>query len=397
MSLGCRLFGVAGHDVPSVLAGGHACPVKHRRAAHGTDHRDADLIHRQVGQERGRGTQPLVRGHHRVPEIGRGAPDAADPRPDVPAHAVAIAHGWAVGHRLGALAAELVQAPAFLGTLITPAERELPELEVRSSFALVVDQRAVGEQRASTEIGRRQVPERQVVNDRGGQVDDVQRAARQRHEPRIRHHLADPAGTGRSPVRGGSTTVERARPNRDRSQRAVAHFARDLGQRPASDQAVGTSGGGRDGPLDDREVAVRVAVHRGRASQIGVRARRRHEVLVVLDRQDVQQHRGDRRIGRPQQRLRVAATRLAAQPDDRDPRRGLHGPGDPRAVGCRQGERRRHRRRELQERATGHPAPDQRGIQTVFAHHVSVTFLRRVGGNAGHCGGRDSTWGRPYR
>jgi hypothetical protein len=62
-------------------------------------------------------------------------------------------------------------------TLVAPISDELPGIEMGSSFAVVVNAFAVGEQGPAQSVHRRQGAEGEVVDHRRCQIDDVQRAA----------------------------------------------------------------------------------------------------------------------------------------------------------------------------------------------------------------------------
>ena len=299
---------------------------------------------------------------------------------DIPADTLAVTDRRAVGHGLGALAADLVQAPALLGPLVTPGQRELAELEERPALAPVVDEVRVGEERATHRVRRRELSEGEVVDDRGDEVLHVERAPGQRHQLPVSNQRTDPAGPGPAATGSRGPTIERARAHGQGGQGPVADLTDHVGDRAAALQTERTARARRDGPLDHGEVALRVTLHRVGAGQLGGGPRRREERLVVLHRQRLEQERSDGRIRRPQEGLRVAAAPLAADPDDRQAGGAGHGRGDPRRVAGWEREGGGHRRGELEERSAGHPPPHQCGVQPVLAHGVPLRFWRHRSG-----------------
>ena len=197
---------------------------------------------------------------HRVPEPGDRAADAAVAGLDRPARPVGEPDGRAVGEGLGALAAHLVEAPALLRPLVAPGHDELAELEVGAPLALVVDEAAVGEERPMRGVGRRPRLEGQVVDDRGGQVVDVDRAAGQVDQRgRPTRPSRDPDRPGRAAARRAGAPPSKAHEPTAIVARAPAQTSRTMSpEGPAADHAVRRRRrASRDGPLDDRDVAVR--------------------------------------------------------------------------------------------------------------------------------------------
>ncbi len=328
------------------------------------------MVGRDVGQERDDGRQAAVGRAHVVPEVGHRAAHAAVARADVPAGTLAIADRRAVGHGLGPLAADLVQAPALLRPFVPPGERELAELEERPALALVVDEVPVHGERPAHRVRGRHFAEREVVDDRRDQVLDVQGTAREGDQLPAPHEGSDTAGAGLASAGPRHPAIERARAHGQRCQGPGAHLADDVGDRPSADQAEGTAGTGRDATLDHGDVAVRITLHRVGAGQLGRGARRREERLVVLHRQRLEQQRGDGRVRGAKERLRVPAAALTADPDDGEAGSSGNRSSDSRRVAGWEREGGGHRRRELEERPTGHSPPHQCGVQPVLAHRV---------------------------
>ena len=156
-----RVDGDLGHHRSSSLAfwllvdraqlgadrGGHAVGGEHRRGA--ADDPGADPVRRGLHAESRHGRQAPIERRHRVPEVALGAADAAVSGAHRPARALVPAHHGAVVEGGWALAAHLVEAPAVAVPLVAPLLHELPRVEVGAALAVVVDARAVGEERAA--------------------------------------------------------------------------------------------------------------------------------------------------------------------------------------------------------------------------------------------------------
>ena len=164
------------------------------------------------------------------------------------------------------------------------------------------------------------------MDDHGREVDHVHRAARQRDAGSSRRR---PAGRHprRSAARRPPGPRRRRRRRRRRSwpaprRRPPARRRAPAGRPPGSRRRRRRPGwrprsrrysrsGSAPSPSSARDSAAVPAVARQR--------------LVVLDRERLEQHRGDRRVDGAQERLGVAAARLAADPDDRQARGRLDG------------------------------------------------------------------------
>ena len=86
-------------------------------------------------------------------------------------------------------------------------------------------------------------------------------------------------------------------------------------RRAPADRAVGAVGAGRDRALDHRDVGAGVG-RRGLGQRLlGLVAGRRHDRLVIVDRERVQDDVGNRRPRRAQERLGVAGAVLELEPD----------------------------------------------------------------------------------
>ncbi len=87
--------------------------------------------------------------------------------------------------------------------------------------------------------------------------------------------------------------------DRDRGRRVAADLAGDLEGRPAADRAVGAVGPGRDRALDDGDVLALVVLDGLGEVLLGLVAGGRHDRLVVVDREHVEDDLGDRRARSP--------------------------------------------------------------------------------------------------
>src|SRR5690242_6958919 len=104
--------------------------------------------------------QAPVEGRHRVPEVAFGAAEAGVAGADGPAGLVVPEEDGARREGLGALATDVVEAPAPPCAIVVEALDELTGVEVGAAVALIVNAGAVGEERAAVVIGDREPSER---------------------------------------------------------------------------------------------------------------------------------------------------------------------------------------------------------------------------------------------
>src|SRR5487761_2152771 len=233
-------------------------PVGGAQGSHDADETEPDLVGRHVHGEPGRVAQAAVERGHLVPEARHRAADAAVARLDRPARPVVEADRRAVGERLRALAAHLVEAPALAGARVAPRQHVLAGVEVGPPLALVVEELAVGEERTAHGVSGRQTVEREVVDDRRGEVLDVHRAPGEVDHLRPRDDIGDASCPGWPAVRRWQPAVECARSDRDGQERVVADLLHRGEEGLAAHQAVDPSVGQRDRPFHDRDVLARV-------------------------------------------------------------------------------------------------------------------------------------------
>ena len=136
--------------------------------------------------------------------------------------------------------------------------------------------------------------------------------------------------------------------------RSAGGVAQQVLRRAAADRAGARDAGGHR-TLDDHQVPA--PGHRVVAGLLRGPACRRHDRLVVVERDEPEQEIRGRRVAGPQERLGVTGAVLELEPHhDRRVHLGQCG-GDARREPFRQGERRDHRRAEGQE-----PPPAHAGI-----------------------------------
>jgi hypothetical protein len=170
---------------------------------------------------------------------------------------------------------------------------------VCAPLAAIVDRLAVGEERATQRIERGPALVRQVVDDQrcevlavrgaGGQVD-------QRAQPR--HRIRHAECTGRVRRRRRNPAEGRAGADRDGRCGRAAHLARDVECRrpPIVQQALPAPVGIEPPPR--RSAALLFDDSRERL--LGLVARRRHDRLVIVDREQVEHDSAA--VGRPARR-----------------------------------------------------------------------------------------------
>src|SRR5208337_4966741 len=91
---------------------------------------------------------------------------------------IAEQHDGAVGVGFRTFAAEFVQAVPLAVAFVAEFQREAARVEMGAALAVLVDEPAVGEQRAALAIDGRKLAEGQEVNDASEEVIWVRRAAR---------------------------------------------------------------------------------------------------------------------------------------------------------------------------------------------------------------------------
>src|SRR5487761_2064841 len=149
-------------------------------------------------------------------------------------------------------------ARALAGARVSPRQHVLAGVEVGPPLALVVEELAVGEERAAHGVSGRQTVEREVVDDRRGEVLDVHRAPGEVDHLRPRDDIGNAICPGWPAVRRWQPAVECARSDRDGQERVVADLLHRGEEGLAAHQAVDPSVGQRDRPFHDRDVLARV-------------------------------------------------------------------------------------------------------------------------------------------
>lgn len=204
--------------------------------------------------------------------------------------------------------------------------------------------------------------EREVVDEQRRQILDVRWTRRQidevLHAGRRVGHTQCAGGVGRG---RGNAAKCRAGPDRDGGGGVAADLARNADRRLSADRAIGAVGAGRNGALHHRDVAAGPLLDRFIPVFLGLAPRCRHDRLVVVHRQQVENHFGCRRAAGSQEGFGVPRAVLEFQPDQHRFLRLLNGRGNLRRHGIRQRECRRHRGAESHELASRHAAPLELG------------------------------------
>ncbi len=179
--------------------------------------------------------------------------------------------------------------------VVAPGLRELAGVEVAPARAGVVDALPVGEQRAAEAVPGRELPERQIVDDRRGEVVGVDRTTGQVDDLDPADDVFHPDRAGRVGAGGGDPTERRAGAGVDDPGRAAGSAPEYLLGRSAPDRARPRDAGGH-GALDHDQVpAPRHGLVPG---VLGVGAGRRHQRLVVVERNHSQDQVRDGWIAR---------------------------------------------------------------------------------------------------
>ena len=249
-------------------------------------------------------------------------------------------------------------------TLVTPFDGELPGVEMPAPRAGVVDALPVSEQRPPIAVRRRKLPECQIMDDGGGEVVGVDRAPRQVHDRHAADDILDPDRAGRVGVRVGDPAERRAGADVDDPGRAAGTRGQDVVGRSPADRA-GSADAGGNRALDDQQVPA--LGHCLVAGLLGGGACRRHQRLVIVERDQAQDKLRCRRVAGAHERLRVAGAVLELQPDDDGPVHLRQGGGDAGGEPGWQGERHGNPRAELQERPPVDPGlSEPRGQRQAF-------------------------------
>src|SRR5208337_1667622 len=130
--------------------------------------------------------------------------------------------------------------------------------------------------------------------------------------------------------------------------RAAAHLARDIESGTAADRAIGAVGPGRNRALNEGNVFALVVFHRLIQRAFGLAAGRRHQGLVIVERNGVEDEIGDGRMAGAQEGFRVAGAVLKFEPDQDRSRLFFHRLGNG-GCGARQAEDRGHRSAKSQK------------------------------------------------
>ncbi len=244
--------------------------------------------------------------------------------------------------------------------LVPPVLHVLARVIVRPPLAPVVNRLAVGEQRPAVAVDGRPAAERHVVDDHRRQVLGVGRAGRQVDQVlEARHRVGDAQRAGGVGRRCREASVCRAGTKRDGGGRTVAHLPGDLQRRPASNRAIRPVRTGRDRALHHDDVLAPLLLHDQRPCLLGPVPGRRHDRLVIVDRERVQDDVGHRRPCRPQKRLGITGTVLKLEPNQARLLVGLYGLSDLPAQGLGHGENRGHHAAEAEELPARDPPPFQ--------------------------------------
>ncbi len=181
---------------------------------------------RDFDAEAGNVGQAVVKRRHVIPEARRGAGDAAVSGADRPTGVIVPLHHRTVEGRRRALAAHLVQTPAFAMPFVAPLGDESAGVVVRAALALIVNDAAVGEQRPVVLIERGQIVEGQVMHQHRRRIGRIVRAAGHVDHLDPGHGLLNAQRAGRIGLGADQPAVERAGAHGDGGRGVAADLSR---------------------------------------------------------------------------------------------------------------------------------------------------------------------------
>ena len=272
-------------------------------------------------------------------------------QPFVPAHRRA----GVVGDR--ALAADLVEAVAHARAGVVELLDELAGVEVRPAIALVVHALAVEHLRPALRVEVGQPVEGQDVGDDAGHHLGDRRAARHLDDRLVGDDLVHRRRLRRIRLRGLHAAPRRARAPRDDRLRVLGDVLQLLDERPAARDAVDAVVGQRRIAFDREDVVALVLRDRLLERLLGLVTGRRHQRVVVVERDHRQHDVLGERVRRADERLGAAGALEAVQPDHRRARLGLHRLRDLLRTGVAEAERCRGQAAELEEAPARDPLP----------------------------------------
>ena len=194
---------------------------------------------------------------------------------------------------------------------------EAAGVEVGSPFAMLVDLPAVGELGASQFVELGDLFEGEVVEDRGEEVVGGRRASRDVDDRLVLDDVPDAERAGR--VRGDrlDPAVGGAAPDADDGGRPFRRVVQRLQRGLSGDLAEDPVLLGRDGTFHDQDVLAVVLPHGVVERLLGLGAGSGHQRFVVIERDHVQDQRGNGRVRGAQERFRTTGAFLEMKPDHR--------------------------------------------------------------------------------
>ena len=217
----------------------------------------------------------------------------------------------------GPLQPSLVEAAPLAVPRVAEVLHEAAGVEVGAARAVLVDRPAVGELRPPELVERRKRAERRELEDDAEEVVGVRRAARDRDDRLALQHLRRARRAGRVRVGGRDPAPRRAGADRDDRPRLRGDGVRELEGRLPADLAVDAVVLHGDRALDDEDVLPLVRLHRVLEALLRLVPGGGQERLVVVERDEVEDQRRQRRVRRAQERLGAAGALLEVEPDDR--------------------------------------------------------------------------------
>jgi hypothetical protein len=138
--------------------------------------------------------------------------------------------------------------------LIVPGLNKAAGIVVRAALALIVNQCAIGKERAVVLVQGGKFAKRQVVNNHGSGVFRIVRAAAQVHDFDSRHRFLNSHSSGGIGIRAWQAAIPRTCAHGNRGSGIAADFARDLQRSAPADGAVNTIVGGGNRSLNHNNV-----------------------------------------------------------------------------------------------------------------------------------------------
>ena len=254
--------------------------------------------------------------------------------------------------------------------LIAPGLDVLAGVEMPAPLAAIMDRLPVGEQRPAVPVERRPLLERQVIDEQCGDVLGIGRAGGhvdQVLEPR--HGVGDRERPRRIRACGRNPAERGAGAHRDGRHRTAADLAGNVERRSAPDRAIAAVGIAGNRALDERNVLALVLAHRLLERAFRLAAGGRHQGLVIIERDGIENEVRDRRMTRTQEGFGITGAVLKFEPDQNRALLRLHRRCDRGRGSLRQAQHGGHAHAEPHEVAPGH------ALALQFQHQLGLRHL----------------------